>query len=88
MTDLTIYDVGIDAMRPVTQEDVDRLTNASLVMSRLRHVIRTAEMMAHDALVGTYAIDQFYAKVAEFTNYPRTGKDSAHGQAAKTAEGL
>lgn len=40
----TIYDVSIEAFRPVTQDDVDRLVKASLAWSVIRAEVRAQEL--------------------------------------------
>jgi ADP-dependent phosphofructokinase/glucokinase len=58
---LTIYDVDIDALRPATQEDIDRLCSAVSIMSiaRQNQHVPDIEAMTHLALVGKLSPQQF-----------------------------
>lgn len=45
MSDIpTIYDVSIEAFRPVTQADVDQMMKASLAWSVIRAEVRAQEL--------------------------------------------
>jgi len=72
----SMYDIGIDEVRPVTQKDIDRLLDEVHIMAAYRRGISLLEQMCHDALVGELPRRQFLDIVGSL----------AHGYTSKAAQ--